>query len=170
MLLVASVIGSGLLVVVRLTPWEALASRSVVAGPYTVESTADIAFAKQVAAATPRNAVFLTSQRLQDPILTLAGRTTIMGYWGWLWSYGTIIGSRQNDAKAMYKGCQQLSIGDAACPVRDLLDRYGISFVEVDTRGDTNGIVDIDATWWSQQGLAVAAQSRDAVVYDVRRP
>ena len=55
----------------------------------------------------PRDAVLLTGGRPNDPLLTIAGRTAVMGYAGWLNSYGTDFGSRPDDIHTMYAGCAE---------------------------------------------------------------
>ncbi len=53
-----------------------------------VFSRTDMAVAKWVSANTPADAIFITPTRHNQPITALAGRSTVMGYQGWLWSYG----------------------------------------------------------------------------------
>lgn len=169
--LLTSVLGSGMLGLIRLSPWEASTSRSQVAGPFVLDSVADIELAREVAARTPGTAVFVTSQSPQDPILTLAGRTTVMGYYGWLWSYGTVLGTRPSDTATVLQGCGRLTLADPGCPIAGILHAYGVDYVETDLRaGRNNGVAVIDSDWWARQSLPVVARSDDIVVYDVRQP
>ena len=70
---------------------------------------------------TEPTAVFLVAPVHNDPIPTLAGRRVVVGYPGWLWTYGlTDWAPRSHDAELMLKG-------DPATP--DLLRRYGVSYV-----------------------------------------
>lgn len=55
---------------------------------YQVYSTADFELAEWVKGSTPANAVFLTGDSPQDPVSSLAGRSIVMGFNGWLWSHG----------------------------------------------------------------------------------
>jgi len=52
-----------------------------------------------------KGAVFLTFGRPNDPVLAAAGRIGVMGYGGWLWSYGISFETRYNDVQSMYTGC-----------------------------------------------------------------
>jgi hypothetical protein len=121
-----------------------------------------------VVSATASNAVFLTEGRPNDPLLTVAGRTAVMGYYGWLWSYGTDFGSRPEDVRTMLDGCH--SQPRASCPVFTLLRRYGVDYAEIDDRLNSPGVVDsqVDLTWWASQGFRVVAHSDHVTVYDVR--
>jgi hypothetical protein len=111
--------------------------------------------------------VFLTFGRPNDPVLAAAGRIGVMGYGGWLWSYGITFYARYNDVQTMYTGC---AAGQAACPVFSLLHRYGISYVEIDNRLNDPGAIDpnVGLTWWAEQGLPVVARTDHITIYDVR--
>ena len=164
----STVLLTGVLVMVRFLPWTPAAD--AVGGPYVNASAADVRLAATVAAATPAAAVFLTEGRPNDPVLTLAGRTTLMGYYGWLWSYGTDFGSRYNDVRTMLEGCH--SQPRSTCAVSGLLREYGVDYVEIDDRLDSPGVVDAqtDVAWWAAQGFTVVARSDHVTVYDVRTP
>jgi hypothetical protein len=162
----ATVLLTGTLVLLRLLPWTPVDHS--VGGPYSTATAADVRLATRVAAATPANAVFLTGGKPNDPVLTLAGRTAVMGYYGWLWSYGTDFGSRPQDVRTMLDGCP--SKPRATCPVFPLLRSYGIDYVEIDDRIGDAGVFDtqVNVTWWASQGFAVVARSDHITVYDVR--
>ena len=151
---------------VRLLPWTPIDNS--VGGPYTSATAADVRVAAQVAASTPSNAVFLTEGKPNDPVLTLAGRTAVMGYYGWLWSYGTDFGSRPQDVRTMLEGCRTQT--RAGCPVFGLLRQYGVDYVEIDDRIGDAGIFDsrVDVTWWATQGFTIVAHGDHLTVYDVR--
>jgi hypothetical protein len=162
----STVLLTGVVVLLRLLPWTPAAD--AVGGPYTTATAADIRVAGEVAAATPANAVFLTEGRPNDPLLMFAGRTAVMGYYGWLWSYGTDFGTRYGDVRTMLEGCAQQS--QSTCAVFPLLRRYGVGFAEIDDRLTAPGVVDaqVDLGWWAAQGFPVVARSDHVVVYDVR--
>lgn len=164
--LVSMTVLTGVVVLLRLLPWTP--ATDSVTGPYTIASADERALAAVVEARTAPNAVFLTYGRPNDPILAVAGRPGLMGYYGWLWSYGTDFGSRYGDVKAMYRGC---AIDDSACPVPFLLQKYRVSYVEVDDRVDSAGAIEPNENlrWWAAQGYPVVARTPDIVVYDVRR-
>jgi hypothetical protein len=156
----ASLLLTGGLVMLRNLPWT---PRDTNPGSYSWAGQDDRDLAAQVAAHTPRNAVILTGGRPNDPLLTLAGRTAVMGYAGWLNSYGTDFGTRPQDIRTMYAGCP----GDPQdCPVETLLRRYGVSFVELGSwERDQQSA---NEAWWSAH-YPVLARAGDITVYDVRR-
>lgn len=69
---------------------------------------------------TNSNAIFLTSDTHRHFIPALTGRQIIMGYRGWLWSYGIDYSPREKDVLAMYAG------GENALA---LLDNYAVDYV-----------------------------------------
>jgi len=70
---------------------------------------------------TDPRALFLVAPVHNDPIPTLAGRRVMVGYAGWLWTYGlSDWGQRSDDAQRMLRG-------DPA--TTGLLRRYGVSYV-----------------------------------------
>jgi hypothetical protein len=139
-----------------------------VGGPYSTATVDDVRLAAQVAAVTPSNAIFLTEGKPNDPVLTLAGRTAVMGYYGWLWSYGTDFGRRPQDVRTMLEGCTTQSRSE--CPVFGLLRAYGVAYAEIDDRTGDAGVFDsrVGLAWWAQQGFPVVARSAHVTVYDVR--
>lgn len=162
-----SVLLTGVLVLVRLMPWTPAIDS--VGGPYTMVSADDGRLAAVVAATTPVNSVFLTEGIPNDPALVVAGRTAVMGYYGWLWSYGTDFGTRTTDVRAMLEGCH--SQPRSSCAVFSLLARYGVDYAEIDDRLGSAGVVDsqVDVKWWAAQGFPVVARSAHVTVYDVRQ-
>ncbi len=164
--LASTVLLTGVLVLVRLLPWTPL--QDAVGGPYTTATAADVRLAATVASTTPPGAVFLTNGKPNDPLLTLAGRTAVMGYYGWLWSYGTDFGTRPQDVHTMLEGCATLS--RPSCAVFALLRRYHVAYAEIDDRVGDAGSFDaqVNLAWWSSQGFHVVARSDHVTVYDVR--
>ncbi|HKR98025.1 MAG TPA: hypothetical protein VJU79_00795, partial [Candidatus Dormibacteraeota bacterium] len=164
-LLVTMTLLTGVVVLLRFVPWTP--PQNAVGGPYTLASADERSLAAALVARTPGDAVFLTYGRPNDPVLAVAGRTGLLGYYGWLWSYGIDFGTRVTDVQTMYRGCAQ----QTDCPVPALLRKYHVSFVEIDDRADSPGAIEahVDAAWWSSQGFPVVASSQHIVVYDVRR-
>jgi hypothetical protein len=161
-----TVLLTGVLVLVRLLPWTP--ANDAVGGPYVTATADDVSLAAAVAAATPSSAVFLTDGKPNDPVLTLAGRTAVMGYYGWLWSYGTDFGQRPQDVHTMLEGCAGQARSD--CRVFGLLRTYRVAYAEIDDRVGDAGVFDaqVGVTWWAQQGFPVVARSDHVIVYDVR--
>lgn len=162
----SSVLLTGVIVLLRLLPWTPAAD--AVGGPYTSATAADLRLAGAVVAATPAHSVLLTEGRPNDPLLMFGGRTAVLGYYGWLWSYGTDFGSRYGDVRTMLEGCPQQP--RSSCPVFALLTEYGVAYAEIDDRLDAPGVVDaqVNLQWWAAQGFPVVARSDHVVVYDVR--
>jgi hypothetical protein len=163
--LVAPVLLTGALVVLRLLPWTP--PQDAITGPYTIANTQELQLASTIDRVTPKGAVFLTFGRPNDPVLAVAGRIGVMGYGGWLWSYGISFETRYMDVQTMYNGCAATA---ATCAVFGLLHTYGISYVEIDNRLTDPGAIDARAglTWWADQGLPVVGRTDHITIYDVR--
>jgi hypothetical protein len=162
--LVGSMVLTGVLVGLRLLPWTP-SDRSIT-GPYEIASADERGLAMTIETTTAKDAVFLTFGRPNDPLLAVAGRTGVMGYYGWLWSYGVDFGTRYEDVRRMYQGC-----GDStSCPIPGLLRRYHISYVEIDDRLQSAGAIEPAAglDWWRSKGFKVVGRADHVVVYDVR--
>jgi hypothetical protein len=161
-----TVLLTGVLVLVRFLP--STPPQDAIGGPYTSATSQDVHLAGAVASSTPSGAVFLTDGKPNDPVLTLAGRTAVMGYYGWLWSYGTNFGSRPADVRTMLEGCG--SAPRSACAVFALLRAYNVSYAEIDDRVQDVGVFDnqVGLSWWASQGFPVVARSDHITVYDVR--
>ncbi|MFX1266199.1 MAG: hypothetical protein ACFFH0_12505, partial [Promethearchaeota archaeon] len=118
--LVASVIVMGLLFLSVGAGF--LSHAKMIQHTYLVWSKSDIAFAKWIKENTDSTSVFLTSTYLAHPVVTLAGRQSVLGYGGWLWSHGlnkTKIVEVRSDVIEMFKGNYTL-----------LLD-YGVGYISV---------------------------------------
>jgi hypothetical protein len=158
----ASVIMTGTVVMLRFLPWTPAQASN--AGPFTWEGPEAQSLAAQVDRRTAPDAVILTTGVHTDPLLTLAGRRTVMGYSGWLWSYGIDYRRRQSDVGAMYQGCP---VGQTSCLATELLHAYGVSYVEIPTGTYTSQFPQGSLQWWAATYPAVAAAG-DVTVYDVR--
>ena len=92
-------------------------------GPSYVWFTAEeVQLAADVRRVTPPKAVFVTGEQPNNPIADLAGRSVLMSYPGWLWSYGINYSQREADLSRIYSG------GPAAL---DVLHRYHADYVVV---------------------------------------
>jgi hypothetical protein len=118
--------------------------------------------ARAVRNRTPKAAVFLTEGQPNDPVTTLAGRTVVLAYDGWLWSYGQPLRSRVRAVEEMYSGC-----GEADhCSLGQLLRTYDVSYVEFQP-GDYNHIT-VNLSWFESQHLPVVVRTKNYVIFDVR--
>ena len=74
-------------------------------GPsYVWFTSEEVQLAQQVRQATPPTAVFVTGEQPNNPIADLAGRSVVLSYPGWLWSYGINYAERETDLTEMYAG------------------------------------------------------------------
>jgi hypothetical protein len=156
------VIMTGAVVMLRFLPWTPTQDNN--AGPFIWASAEDRSLAAQVQRRTAPDAVILTMGRHNDPLMTLAGRRTVLGYNGWLWSYGIDYRARQADVAAMYQGCSGTV---PRCTATDLLRLYGVSYVEIPAGQYGTDHPQGDLGWW-QRTFPVVAQAGDVSVYDVR--
>jgi hypothetical protein len=115
----------------------------------------DIAAAEALRAVIPPEARVLTSDQHNHFIPTLTGRRIVMGYRGWLWSYGIDYGQVEKDVMAMYAG------GPEA--VR-LFPKYRVSYVCVgpSERKDFHANEE-----FFERSYPVALRSGPFAVYDV---
>ena len=86
-------------------------------------SLEDVALAQYVKDQTTTDAIFLTSDKHNNPVPCLAGRRIVMGYRGWLWTHGIDYRSREHDVIEMFKGSTQ---------ALDLLREYRVNYVLVE--------------------------------------
>jgi len=92
-------------------------------GPsYVWFSAEEVHLAAAIRSATPPRSIFVTGERPNNPVADLAGRSVLMSYPGWLWSYGINYQQREADIAQIYLG------GAAAV---DLLHRYHADYVVV---------------------------------------
>lgn len=80
----------------------------------------EIKAAETIKEKTPQNSVFLTSDKHNHLVPVLTGRRILMGYRGWLWTYGIKYQEREKDIAAMYSG---------ASNAKKLLEKYNIDYV-----------------------------------------
>ncbi|HLB78404.1 MAG TPA: hypothetical protein VJO72_15345, partial [Candidatus Dormibacteraeota bacterium] len=92
-------------------------------GPSYVWFTSEqVQLAADVRRLTPPKAVFVTGEQPNNAIADLAGRSVLMSYPGWLWSYGIDYSQREADLLRIYRG------GAAAL---DLLHRYHADYLVI---------------------------------------
>lgn len=91
-------------------------------------SLEDIALAQFVKNHTSADALFLTSDKHNNPISCLAGRSIVMGYRGWLWTHGINYGPREHDVMEMFRGSERAF---------NLLRQYRVEYVLIE-RDKTN--------------------------------
>ena len=93
---------------------------------------------------TPPEAVFAVADNHNNPIPTLSGRRILVGYPGWLFTYGLPdFAQKGADLRLILKG-------DASAP--DLVRKYGISYVMI---GPQELAIGANATYWAHHGTLV---------------
>ena len=85
-------------------------------------TTEEVQLAEQVRQQTPPKSVFVTGEQPNNPIADLAGRSVLMSYPGWLWSYGINYTQREADLARIYNGGPQ---------ALDLLRHYHADYVVI---------------------------------------
>jgi len=92
-------------------------------GPsYVWFSAEQVQLAANVRRLTPPKAVFVTGEQPNNPVADLAGRSVLMSYPGWLWSYGIDYSQREADLLRIYQG---------GANALDLLHRYHADYVVI---------------------------------------
>jgi hypothetical protein len=91
-------------------------------GEYQEFDRDGVAFAEIVKQQTPPGAMILHAPVHNTPLF-LAGRRSLMGYPGHIWTHGIDSGPRENDIKKIYHGTPD---------ARALLEKYRVDYVVVD--------------------------------------
>jgi hypothetical protein len=107
-----SLVASGVLSLLQFLPPQ---------GPaYIWFTNEEVQLAAAVRQQTPPKAVFVTGEQPNNPIADLAGRSVLLSYPGWLWSYGINYAQREQDLPKIYNGGPQ---------ALELLHHYHIDYV-----------------------------------------
>jgi hypothetical protein len=106
---------------------------------------------------TPAKAVFAVADEHNSPIPTLAGRRVMIGYPGWLWTYGL------PDYVAKGADLKRILTGDPSAP--DLVRKYRVDYVMVGPQEIPRGG---NRAFWDEHGTLVYDQEGYAV-YRVAR-
>lgn len=89
---------------------------------YQIFSSLDLQIAEEVKNLTPQNAVFATAPVHNHPIPALTGRSTLVGFNGWLWSHGVNYQKRANDLVKIFNGEPETD---------NLISQYHINYVTI---------------------------------------
>ncbi len=81
----------------------ALVAVFIIGHPYGEFNKEDIQVGDWIMNNTPKDAVFLTSDSVTDPVMTLAGRKSFLGYGGWLYTHGLSYSDRTSAVMQMYE-------------------------------------------------------------------
>lgn len=91
-----------------------------------------IEIAEFVKGNTEPRSVFLTSSQHNHPVTALAGRRTLIGYKGWLWTFGINYSQRENDVKSIYSGTEASEL---------LLSKYKVDYIVISPSEEAEYIV-----------------------------
>jgi hypothetical protein len=104
---------------------------------------------------TSPTALFVVAEEHNSPIPTLAGRRVLIGYPGWLWTYGM--------PDYVQKGVDETKILNGDPEALDLVRRYGVSYVMIGPQEIPRGA---SRAFWDQHG-ALVYNSGEYAVYRV---
>lgn len=119
-------------------------------------TTEELQVAEEVREKTPPRAVFVTGIQHNHPVSVLTGRRIVMGYSGWLWSYGF-------DYSDEYRDLRSIFAYEPDAP--ELLKKYGVDYIVIG-RGELQEF-DVNVTAFSRRYPAIIRTDNYAV-FDVR--
>jgi hypothetical protein len=152
-----SVVAAVMLVVMVLSGGLDLArARDTTVSSYQFVDTRGLQLADWVRSHTPTDAIFVVADEHNSPIPTLSGRRVMIGYPGWLYTYGLAdYGQKTTDAQLILQG-------DPSTP--ELLKMYHVSYVLIGPQ-ELSPSHGASASYWAQHGTLVY----DNVEYRVYR-
>ena len=106
---------------------------------------------------TSPTALFVVADDHNSPIPTLAGRRELIGYSGWLWTYGLADYVRKSEDD------KRILDGDPTTP--ELIRQYGVDYVMIGPQEITRGA---SRAYWDEHGAKVYDDGEYAV-YQVSR-
>ena len=89
---------------------------------YKIFSNEDLQVAESVKKLTKKDAVFITAPIHNHPISALSGRSTVIGFYGWVWSHDLAYNQRAYDVGQIYEGSKHAD---------QLVSQYQINYVTV---------------------------------------
>lgn len=119
-------------------------------------SKEDIEIAKFIRENTPKNTLFLTSDKHNHLVPTLTGREILMGYRGWLWTYGIHYQEREKDILTIFSGKKE---------AKNLLKKYKIDYVFM---GSSERLVFSASDQFFDQNFTLFFKSGDTKIYKIK--
>jgi len=149
----SAIVAAGLLVLLGLAGALDLARAS----DYSVSAfgftdTGGLQVADWVRGHTSPTALFVVADEHNSPITTLAGRRVLIGYPGWLWTYGL--------PDYIQKGNDENQILDGGPAALNLVRHYGVDYVMIGPQEISRGA---SRDYWDQHGTLVYDSGGDAV-------
>ena len=144
---VGSVLAAVMLVLMVLSGGLDLArARDTTVSSYQFVDTRGVQLADWVRSHTPPDAIFVVADEHNSPIPTLSGRRVMIGYPGWLYTYGLgDYGKKTDDAQLILQG-------DPTTP--ELLKTYHVSYVLIGPQ-ELSSQHGANASYWAQHGTLV---------------
>ena len=106
---------------------------------------------------TEPGAVFLTADNHDHWVPVLTGRKILLGFKGWLWTYGIDYGQREKEVRVMFAG------GDEAI---ELLDQHGVNYVVIGPMEKSSKAIKVDEEFFRQR-FSVVYQQRSTTIFQV---
>ncbi len=101
---------------------------------YESYSPQAIKLAEFVKSNTKQDAVFLSVDKFDNPVVALSGRKVVVGFHGWLWTYGLNYSQRELDVRNILAGQSS----------QDLFKKYNISYVILFENEQSNYVINYD--------------------------
>lgn len=101
---------------------------------YESYSSQAIKLAEFVKSNTKQDAIFLSVDKFDNPVVALSGRKVVVGFHGWLWTYGLNYSQRELDVRNMLAGQSS----------QDLFKKYNISYVILFENEQSNYVINYD--------------------------
>ncbi len=100
---------------------------------YQIFSKTDLEIAESVKTQTPRDSVFVTATNHNHPIPALSGRSTYLGFQGWIWSHGEDSTTQTNNLKSVFLG---------GSDAEEIIKQNKISYVTIGPQEKAEFIID----------------------------
>ena len=121
---------------------------------YQIFTGEDLKVAQAVKNLTAKDSIFVTAPVHNHPIPALSGRSTLVGFHGWLWSHGIDYLERASDVQRIYQGGEE---------AEDLIRKYKINYVAYGPHERENFSINVSYF----QKYPKIPLSSDWIVYDV---
>ena len=121
---------------------------------YQIFTDEDLQVSKAVKNLTAKDSIFVTAPIHNHPIPALSGRSTLVGFHGWLWSHGIDYYQRASDVQRIYQGGEE---------AEGLIRKYKVNYVALSSYERENFSINVSYF----QKYPKIPLSADWIVYDV---
>lgn len=91
---------------------------------WQIASREDLRIAEEIKQKTDPAGIFLTADTHTHPAVMLAGRSTVLGYRGWLWSHGIAYQATEEEVRQIYTG---------SASALELLKKHHVTYIYLST-------------------------------------